>query len=1187
MASRYWVGGTGNWDATTTHWSASSGGASGATAPTATDDVFFDANSGASAVVTVVAGGGVCQNFTATGFTGSFTISGANLTINGNATFAGRTYSGTNGIIMNSTAAATRTITSGGATISVTQGLTLGPTGVAGSSTWSFQDAITVAQTLTFNSGTLLTNGFAMTWGVLSSQNSNTRTLNITNSQVTITAGGTAWTTLSASSSVAGSNLTTITTGSTITFTGLSAQATGLGVGGTLNNVVFSGGGPTMSIGTPATPVCVNLTITGTANKTDAIAFSSVSVYQITGTLTATGNSVTNRLLLAANPISGASWGDPARGNVSAAAVSIANCDFADVKATGAAVPWTGTGGVGDCGGNSGITFTPAATQTWNATSGGNYSDVTKWSGSPARVPLPQDDVIFQQAFVGAALISFDMPRAGRNHDFTGSTIAGTSLGCNWITTASTIFGSLTLISGMANSAGATQLTFAGRGNHTIAANGSVLGAGAAFCAAGGTYTLATDLTTGSIGVPRSIAFICGTLDLNGRNLTCLSFIQNVANTAAGGRTLKLGSGTLTITGTGNVYWIQFATTVIPGTGTITLTDVSATGKTIFCGGASPCGNHLTIPGGGGTLSVNASTFAGTVTITGPKTVTITQTQTFGANAFVLNASAGNLITINSSVVGTRATMSSSTTVNADYLSVTDITAAGVIPFGAGAHSTLSNSVNWVLGFVAFASDTVAVSDGAVTSLGSVRGASDSVTVSDAAARALALGRTANDQIAMPSVGYRESALADTPSLYWRLNEASGNFADSSGNGRSSYATFGTNTYRQPGLINDLDTCVLFNGGIQGPSGYAPFQLGSSITFECWCVRVPPIQYCALVKSSLDNAGPLLSVNDAGDVQWSFSATNVLWSGVFPQNAVVHVALTYNDATRVAELFLNGVSQGTRTISVGYSSMSGIATAQMSFPGGAWNAAWKWVGRVDEIAVYPSTLSSSRVAAHYTAGTIAPTAKPDSASAQKVSFASGSDGWAISDAGSHTLQTFARTSADSCSVSDAASRSTIARARTSSDSVSVSDQATRTARQQLSALDSWAVSDSASRAGVTRGRTSSDSVTVSDAAVRLSARQRLTFDSWAVADSAARGAISRTRAAVDHVAISDRTSTGVLRRAFDVVVISDSAFATFIAAPGATWVVVEEFEASLRIWETVPFVDVEEFEAAITIEEVD
>lgn len=44
MALRYWVGNSGNWS-DTSHWSTSSGGASGASVPTISDDVIFDANS--------------------------------------------------------------------------------------------------------------------------------------------------------------------------------------------------------------------------------------------------------------------------------------------------------------------------------------------------------------------------------------------------------------------------------------------------------------------------------------------------------------------------------------------------------------------------------------------------------------------------------------------------------------------------------------------------------------------------------------------------------------------------------------------------------------------------------------------------------------------------------------------------------------------------------------------------------------------------------------------------------------------------------------------------------------------------------------------------------------------------------------------------------------------------------------
>lgn len=49
MANRYWRGGAGTWDGTsTTNWSATSGGAGGASAPTSADDVFFNSASNAT-----------------------------------------------------------------------------------------------------------------------------------------------------------------------------------------------------------------------------------------------------------------------------------------------------------------------------------------------------------------------------------------------------------------------------------------------------------------------------------------------------------------------------------------------------------------------------------------------------------------------------------------------------------------------------------------------------------------------------------------------------------------------------------------------------------------------------------------------------------------------------------------------------------------------------------------------------------------------------------------------------------------------------------------------------------------------------------------------------------------------------------------------------------------------------------
>jgi hypothetical protein len=54
MAARFWVGGSGTWDnSSTANWSATTGGASGASAPTTADTATFDSNSGTAATVTV------------------------------------------------------------------------------------------------------------------------------------------------------------------------------------------------------------------------------------------------------------------------------------------------------------------------------------------------------------------------------------------------------------------------------------------------------------------------------------------------------------------------------------------------------------------------------------------------------------------------------------------------------------------------------------------------------------------------------------------------------------------------------------------------------------------------------------------------------------------------------------------------------------------------------------------------------------------------------------------------------------------------------------------------------------------------------------------------------------------------------------------------------------------------------
>ena len=92
MANRYWVGGAGDWNATTTHWSETDGGANGASSPNENDDVFFTNLSGLSAGNTINLSKSTdicrCKNFTSTtGVAYKFKYVTSDLHIYGNAIF--------------------------------------------------------------------------------------------------------------------------------------------------------------------------------------------------------------------------------------------------------------------------------------------------------------------------------------------------------------------------------------------------------------------------------------------------------------------------------------------------------------------------------------------------------------------------------------------------------------------------------------------------------------------------------------------------------------------------------------------------------------------------------------------------------------------------------------------------------------------------------------------------------------------------------------------------------------------------------------------------------------------------------------------------------------------------------------------------------------------------------------------
>lgn len=666
MAVKYARAAGGNWNTAGT-WSTTSGGAADTTVPTAADDVRLDAASG-NVVLDVTP---VCRSIDCTGYTG--TLSGsANISI-GDATagagnvalkfVAGMTYTHTGTITFVSTSTTQQTIDFAGKS---TGNVTYNP---ASGGSWIHVGTHSQNGTgslITLTRGALDLNGQTMNWGLFVSSGTGVRVFTLGASAITLNgANTTVW-------SISNATNFTLNAGtSVITLTGNSAGFQGSGAL-TYNEVVINGAGnPTLTSG-----VFAKFTRTGTTAKTDQLTFAG----DITMTeFVCNGNSSVNRILLLSSVI-----GTPR--TLTVGTVTISNTDLRDIVGAGAG-DWNLsaiTGLSGDCGGNSGITFTSPTTQTFQGTAAGAWSDVTKWT---SRVPLPQDDVIVSSAFVSNPSVTLDMPRIGKNVDFSGSS------GNFTITRSvgSTLYGSLALASSALAVNGSVPFVFEGRGNHTIGCAGKTINATLTqFSAFGGTYTLLDDFRTNT-----SLNWLNGTFITNNFSVSALDYSANVSST----RAILLGTSTVNINRTNATVNIwNFATT----TG-LTFDGANAT---FICNGASNL--NYTFQGGGlqyGSFSRSGANLGtGVLIIAGSNTFReFTYFDTAQAKTLRLTAGiitnvlekvlirgvSGQLLTIDTTSNGVEARLTKNGGIVAtDYVSVRDLRGAGTAAFYMGSHST-------------------------------------------------------------------------------------------------------------------------------------------------------------------------------------------------------------------------------------------------------------------------------------------------------------------------------------------------------------------------------------------------------------------------------------------------------------------------------------------------------------------
>ena len=439
MADRYWVGGTGTWDTTSTaNWSASSGGAPGASVPTSVDNVFFDANSNATSYTVTIASTNVnCANWTVNApATGVVTLSGSVSSI---VNIYGNLYWVPTGILINSTL-------TGFAEFRGTSNHTISTNNVTNSSlrfnvntssgTYRLTSAMQSAG-LFVTQGNFNSDVHNISASFFTSSGNNNRSIDLGSSTIILYTNGSVL-------NLSGANLAFNANNSTIQYTGSTFGINSDNIN--LNVLKFdsTGSGTALNFNTSNVTVA-NLTISPI-----------LSVQTGAKDVTFSGNTTTisNLVVPASDNYRRVLFRSSVRGairtiTVNNVGIPLVNCDFQDIAVAGNAAPLTGTR-LGNGGNNNNIIFDPPKTVYWSSSATDtNWIRGNIWAtGSPSgprslnNLPLPQDTAVITDAGPAAnAAISIDVTSTiVGNIDSSARTIPYSVL---FVTNADTFCGNL------------------------------------------------------------------------------------------------------------------------------------------------------------------------------------------------------------------------------------------------------------------------------------------------------------------------------------------------------------------------------------------------------------------------------------------------------------------------------------------------------------------------------------------------------------------------------------------------------------------------------------------------------------------------------------------------------------------------------------------------------------------------
>lgn len=613
MADRYWVGGNGTWDATTTHWSATSGGAAGASVPTSADNVIFNSAAWGFSYIVTIGTASTCLDISISGpATGTVTVTylatPSVLNVHGSWLNAatGVAFSSAAGSILNFLATSSgKTFTTNNVTL---LGLTVRFNGVNGYWTLGSNLTITGGGSPNILAGTFDTGGFAMTLNSFSSTTTtNARTIKL-NASAIICSGTTPV-------NLAATNLTFNAGISTINCS--NGSMTFAGGGQTFYNVLFSS--TAASIGSVAvTGENAFFDLNVSTNALQKIITLSAN-QTINGTLTLGATNTASTRMSVVSDIVGTQ-----RFLTVSNLATLADVDFRNVSAAGASAPWSGTR-LGDCLSNSGIYFDAPKTVYWNRPVGGIWTD-TAWaltSGGAVAVnnfPLPQDTVFIEDTGLNlSATININTNTDIGSLDMS---MRGLDMTLNLGNTDPKFYGNVNTVPAGIIITGATSPTFSflGQGlNNTL--NAGFLGLNNLIVnCPNGSLTLQTSTTVQLTASSGTVTLTAGTFNLDGNNLTAVAFSSTSATGTV--RTLTQSYGTINVTGNSLTVWNTLLATGLTYTTppVVNSTYSGSIGTRTFSVGPTVESNAVSInvtAGSGGVLLTTVGGVYGSMNFTG------------------------------------------------------------------------------------------------------------------------------------------------------------------------------------------------------------------------------------------------------------------------------------------------------------------------------------------------------------------------------------------------------------------------------------------------------------------------------------------------------------------------------------------------------------------------------------------